>query len=61
MNNLDEIQKTYSVSCQCKNCGHETTAHIPKGSTIEYYLSIKKCPNCGCEGFFETKKLKWTL
>jgi len=42
------VEKNYSVSIQCRNCGIEKTFLVPLGMTVRDYARTKKCDKCGC-------------
>jgi len=43
-----DISATYSHDTTCSNCGHHCVHRIPKGQTIDSYVSACKCESCGC-------------
>lgn len=51
---------TYKESVTCSNCGHEETIEIPKGVTVDGYLSLHECAHCGCNTMGKDfSKPKW--
>ncbi len=36
---------TYGMNADCTNCGHHSTAQIPRGTPVADYKG--ECPNCG--------------
>ena len=46
-----EAKETYTYRAVCTNCGNRELIEIPKGITIEQYLSGRGCDNCGCNTY----------
>lgn len=49
---------TYKIHTKCSNCGRASSTparmtDIPRGTTVEEYLSNATCLNCGCKALKE--------
>ena len=50
----EECMTTYKIHIFCTNCEYATDTpnkmwEIPKGEKIVDYLSVRVCPECGCD------------
>jgi hypothetical protein len=48
LNEDTDEDSEYEAEVVCFNCGDESSATIPRGTTKETYLKGKKCHSCGC-------------
>jgi len=46
---FDKFKKVYAIKAKCYNCGHVQDLNIPKGNTIDSFLTTEGaiCSNCG--------------
>ncbi len=40
--------ETYKIEVYCSNCEHAFTAEVPKARTVNNYLALTDCTECGC-------------
>lgn len=47
------MSETYTIYIHCTNCNKGITRaivrYVPKGMTVEEFLQVEKCENCGCK------------
>ena len=46
-------KSTYSVICDCSNCGFSSPVDFPYG--VHVNASLVKCPNCGCKSLTKSE------
>ena len=46
-------EQTYEARIVCNNCQREKVVFLPKGESVDKYLShaVVVCQNCGCKEF----------
>lgn len=49
MDTFSDSDLSYSHSEHCSNCNRLQSFRIPKGVTIDEFISNRNCNNCGCK------------